>query len=172
MSGVEPTLKRVLLTLGRYHGHPQKPVSKDPFRLILYEQVAYLVPEVKRREAFRRLQDEVGLTPKAILAAPEDRLLAIARAGGSIGAKLRAERLRRSAEIARDGWRGNLRSALKLPLAKARRALVAFPMIGQGGADRILAITGAYPVFGLDSNGLRVLLRLGWGKEGRSYAAT
>jgi endonuclease III len=44
-------------------------------------------------------------------------------------------------------------------------------MIGKPGADRILAITGAHAVFGLDSNALRVLIRLGWGKELTQYTA-
>lgn len=166
------TLAWVGRTLGRFHGRPPRPVSLDPFRLILYEQVAYLVPESRRRAAFRRLRTEVGLTPDAILATPAATLRAIARAGGAIGVMERADRIRRSAELVARRWGGDLRRALALPLKEARQALTAFPMIGAPGADRILALTGAHAVFGLDSNGLRVCLRLGWGKETANYATT
>ena len=47
-----------------------------------------------------------------------------------------------------------------------------FPSIGAPGADKILLLSRSHPVFALDSNGLRVLLRLGHGREAKSYAAT
>jgi endonuclease III len=60
----------------------------------------------------------------------------------------------------------------KLPLEEARKRLAKFPMIGMPGADRILLFTGTFDTFALESNGLRVLLRIGFGKEGKSYAAS
>lgn len=167
-----PTLDWAGRTLGRFHGRPPRPVSRDPFRLILYEQVAYLVPDPIRRAAFKRLQTEVGLTAEAILAAPAATLRSIARAGGSIGVLERAARIRESAELVASRWGGDLGRALSLPLREARKALTAFPMIGPPGADRILAVTGAHAVFGLDSNGLRVCVRLGWGKETAGYSTS
>lgn len=166
------SLAAVLGTLERQQGKVPKPISKDPFHLVLFEQVAYLVPEPRRRGAFKRLAAEVGLTPAAILGAGKGRLESIARDGGAIAAPTRAERMRESARRVLEDWDGDLRSALSLPLPKARRALAAFPMIGPPGADRILAVTGAHAVLGLDSNGLRTLLRLGWGREARGYAAS
>jgi endonuclease-3 len=59
---------------------------------------------------------------------------------------------------------------LALPPAEALRALKRFPMIGEPGAEKILLLTRTHPLLSLDSNGLRVLLRLGYGREGRSYA--
>ena len=166
------TLPWVLLALEEYYGRPPEPISTDPFALILWEQVAYLAREPTRRAAFERLRQEVGLTPASIRRAPVATLRRIARLGGAIAAPLRAERMRRSAEIVKTQWNDELREALSLPLAKARQALTAFPMIGPPAADRILAITGAHPVLALDSNALRVLLRLGWGTALRNYAAT
>jgi endonuclease III len=147
-------------------------LSRDPFQLILHEQVAYLVDDACRLAAFRRLEREVGLTPDVILAGPPARLRAIARSGGAIGAALRARRLVQSARLVHERWGGRLRAALALPYPQARRELARFAMIGPPGADRILLASGAYPVLPLDSNGLRVLLRLGVAREGRGYAAT
>ena len=47
-----------------------------------------------------------------------------------------------------------------------------FPGIGEPGAEKILLFCGAAPVLALDSNGVRVLLRLGFGERKKSYAAT
>jgi len=166
------TLSGLIRALIRHHGPPPRPVSRDPFQLVLFTQVAYLVPDAQRRAAFLRLKREVGVTPQEIAAAPARTLLAIARAGGPIGAALRATRMRRSAELALEAWGGRLATTLALPLPRARAALTRFPMVGRPGADRILATTGAYPTLGLDSHGVRVLLRLGVGTVRRGYAAT
>ncbi len=47
-----------------------------------------------------------------------------------------------------------------------------FPSLGAPGADRVLLLGRAQPVFALESNGLRVLVRLGFADEQPSYAAT
>jgi endonuclease-3 len=159
----------VLRILRRYYGKTPAPISTDPFRLILWEQVAYLVPEARRREAYDTLRTTVGLTPEAILSAPLATLQAITRRGGAIAAAVRAVRLRHSAELVRHRWKGNLKRALRLPVPEARRALAAFPMIGEPGADKILAFTGTTRLLPLDSNGLRVLQRLGWVSPARDY---
>lgn len=164
-----PVLSDVLKTLRRRYGRPAPPISTDPFQLILWEQVAYLVPDPQRRVAFRALQAQVGLQPKDILAASAARLTAIARRGGAIAAADRAGRMRRSAELAVSRWNGNLKHLLKLPSPQARGALASFPMIGEPGADKILCITTSTRLLPLDSNGLRVLQRLGLSPPGRDY---
>ncbi len=83
----------------------------------------------------------------------------------------RANRMRESARMTIEEWDGELDRALSYPDG-ARRALKRFPMIGLPGADKILLLTRTHPVLALDSNGLRVLLRVGYGTEGRSYATT
>ena len=52
----------------------------------------------------------------------------------------------------------------------AIRALRKFPSIGEPGAEKILLFSGSAPVLALDSNALRVLLRLGFGEEEKSYS--
>jgi endonuclease III len=166
------SLRRVLTTLGRHYGAPQRPISRDPFKLILWEQVAYLVPDAQRRRAFAALRSQVGLTPRAILAASDARLRAITRLGGPIAVALRATRMRQSAERAVGRWDGDLRTALRLSIPKARKALAEFAMIGEPGADRILVIAKRTRLLPLDSNGLRVLWRLGLTNEEKDYRTT
>jgi endonuclease III len=166
------TLRSTLAALKRFYGKPASPVGRDPFRLILWEQVAYLVSDVQRRQAFRALQARVGLTPGAILGASAAELRAIARLGGPIAAPVRAARLRQSAELVLGRWDGDLRAALRLPVDQARKALAQFAMIGEPGADKILVFTRTARLLPLDSNGLRVLQRLGFTTEARDYRAS
>jgi endonuclease-3 len=51
-------------------------------------------------------------------------------------------------------------------------ALRKFPGIGVPGAEKILMLERAMPVLALDSNGLRVLLRLGFGAGQKDYSAS
>jgi endonuclease-3 len=47
-----------------------------------------------------------------------------------------------------------------------------FPNVGEPGAERILLLCGVATGLPLESNGLRVLNRLGWGRIQKNYAAT
>lgn len=87
-------------------------------------------------------------------------------------AELRVSKLIKIAETVQDSFDGDLDSILDWPIAKARRALRLFPRIGAPGADRILLFTGTHAVPVLESNGLRVLIRLGYAREEKSYAAS
>lgn len=163
------TLQSAVAGLKRVYGKPAAAVSRDPFALILWEQVGYLVPDSTRRAAFLQLKARVGLTPEDILAVSPATLLSIARLGGAIAARTRADRMHASAELVARNFGGNLRKALKLPLPEARRWLGRFAMIGEPGADRILVFTRTARTLPLDSNGLRVLQRLGLVTEGKDY---
>lgn len=107
------TLGRVLGTLRRCYGKPPNPVTRDPFQMILWEQVGYLVADAQRKVAF-----------------------------------------------------------LQLPLPQARRALMEFVGIGEPGADKILVFNGKTRALPLDSNGLRVLGRIGLIVEEKDYRRT
>jgi endonuclease III len=146
---------------------------RDPYHLLLLEQVAYLATDEERLAAFRILEKEVGLAPEAISAASPATLAKVARRGGAIAVAQRAERIRTVAQRVLSTWDGNLKRALgRMSLDEARRELAKYPAIGLPGAERILLLTGMHPVLGVDSNALRVLQRLGYGSELRNWAAT
>lgn len=160
-------LSRCLDRLEKLHGPPEKPPAKDPFALVLWENVVYLANDEKRAKAFAILRKEVGLRPRDVLAAPKESLFAIA--SGGIKPEIKVEAMRDAARIAGEL---DLESVLALPAAKAVKALKKFPSIGEPGAEKILLFARAQPLFALESNGLRVLVRLGYGKEQKSYSAT
>ncbi|MBP7515903.1 MAG: hypothetical protein KA791_15255 [Flavobacteriales bacterium] len=158
---------RLVALLEEHHPEIARPVSSDPFELVLWEQVAYLASDVVRAAAFKELRKRTSLDPQRILALPLKELETIARSGGSIAWRERAQRMRNSSEQA-----ATLSELGKLNVAEARRRLKKFAMIGGPGADRILLHAQLFPVFGLESNGLRVLMRLGFGTPAKDYAGT
>lgn len=164
-------LLTILDALREFHGVPKRPVPKTAFEWILWENVAYLVPDEKREAAFAALKERTGLEPQRILNLPREALMELARLGG-MNPEGRAQKLLDIAERVQEEHDGDLQSVLALSLSKARSALKKFPGIGAPGADKILLFTKTCAVTTLESNGLRTLTRLGLAKEGKSYAAT
>ena len=164
-------LQDVIRKLRSQYGEPRPPKINHPLALILYENVGYLVDDQKREVAFAALKNQIGLEAIDILATPVEKLVQITRQGG-IHPQLRAARLKEIAQIVLNDFGGDLRRALKLPPAKALQQLKKFPSIGTPGAQKILLFTRTHPILALDSNGLRVMLRLGFGAERKSYSSS
>ena len=165
-------LKKIIARLAAHYGKPKPLITTDPFELILLENVAYLVSDERRTEVFNLLRKQAGTKPHQILAATPEQLLRATSLGG-MNPQQRITRLREIALIAMDEFGGDLNQALTLPLSKAKKVLRRFPSVGEPTAEKILMLTRSYPVLGLDSNGLRVLLRLGFGEEKKNnYSAT
>jgi endonuclease-3 len=167
----QPSFSDVIARLEKHYGKPRAPKISDALGLIIHENIAYLVSDAQRDAAFAALRTKVGLKPTEILAAASDDLLNAAALGGG-HPELRVARLREIAQIVLNDFGGDLKRALKLPLAQAKKALQSFPAIGAPGAEKILLFTKTYPLLALESNGLRVLLRLGFGEEKKSYSAS
>ncbi len=171
MPKVRRPLQKIIDDLVDFYGRSQPPKITEPFEMILLENVAYLVNDERREQAFNALRERVGLNPAEILIAHEETLLEVARLGGMHPAA-RVEKLRRIAQIALQEFDGDLGRVLKQSLSQAKKALKKFPGIGEPGAEKILLFSKTHPILALDSNGLRVLLRLGYGEQRKSYAST
>jgi endonuclease-3 len=165
------SFRNIIDELLDFYGPPEPPGITDPLGMILLENVAYLVSDERRAQAFNALRERVGLTPPEILMAHDETLLEVARLGGMHPAA-RVDKLRRIAQIALQDFEGDLDKVLKQPLANAKKSLKTFPGIGDPGAEKILLFSKTHPILALDSNGLRVLLRLGYGEERKSYSST
>jgi len=169
---VKPTIafSKLVDKLQQHYGRPAPPPSTDPLELIIWENIAYLASDKRRAEAFSILKRTIGTRPEQILAAKHSALAAIGKAG--ILPDVSAEKLLAIAKIAYEEFDSDLRSVLKKPLPQAKKALKRFPSIGDPGAEKILLLTRSYPVMALDSNGLRVLCRVGFADEQKNYSAT
>ena len=163
-------LPEVIDRLAGHYGKPRPPKLTGPWEMILWENVAYLADDARRRQAFQVLEEQVGTKPGQILSAPDAALLEVTCHG--IMPEQFAQKLRTCARIVLEEFDGDLRPVLKLPLAQAKKALQKFPGIGEPGAEKVLVFTQTYPLLALESNGLRVLVRLGFGEEKKSYSAT
>jgi endonuclease III len=163
-------LAKVIERLEAHYG-PQKPQKlAGPWEMILWENVAYLADDERRRRAFQTLKKDVGIEPDQILDA-DDKVLHEVAGQGILPAQF-AEKLRKCAAIAIEEFGGNLKHVLKWHLPKAKQALRKFPGIGEPGAEKILLFTRTSHVLALESNGVRVLVRLGFAKERKSYSTT
>lgn len=162
-------LKSVLIRLRQYYGPLPEPPS-DPFVLILLENVAYLAKGDRKQAALQLLERTVGTEPESILAASDAKLAAVT-AHGILGDTF-VEKLRECAAIAVGEFGGDLTAVVDRPPAEAKRALRRFPGIGEPGAEKILLFTRRQPLLAPESNGLRVLTRLGFVREESSYAKT
>ena len=161
---------RIVDTLAQSYGEPEPPPVTDPFEMILWENIAYLANDVRRKEAFEELRKKVGLLPSDIRKAGNKALLSVTSRG--IVPENSIEKLRQAAEIAEQFFDDDLSSILKKPVAAAKKDLRRFPSIGEPAAEKILLFNHKLPVLALESNGLRVLVRVGFASEKKSYSAT
>jgi endonuclease III len=164
------TFSKLVDKLQQHYGAPAPPPSTDPLELIIWENIAYLANDKRRAEAFAILKRTIGTRPNEILAAQHSALAAIGKAG--ILPDVSAEKLLTIAKIAHEEFQSDLGSVLRKPLPQAKKALKRFPSIGDPGAEKILLFTRSHPVMALESNGLRVLCRVGFADEQKNYSAT
>jgi endonuclease-3 len=171
MASAELPFAAMIQRLRAKYGRPKPPPSNDPLELVFWENAAYLLSDERRQEVFDLLRKRVGLKPRDILSAKPAALLEIAKLGG-MRPEVRVERWLRIAHIVAIEFDGYLDGVLRLPIARAKKALQKFPCIGEPGAEKILLFSKSYAVLSLDSNGLRVLVRFGFGQEQKNYSAT
>lgn len=160
-------LVETLTELARHYRPP--PPLDNPTALIVWENVGYLIPDGRRQVLFDELVRRVGLEPAALADAPEAVLFDIASRGGMRPAE-RVARLRRIGQLVLEAG-GDLTLALHTagPF-RARTLLKRFPGIADPGADKILLFCSIETRPALESNGVRVVVRLGHAAEGAAYA--
>jgi endonuclease III len=163
--------EKIIDLLADYYGAQKQRPGQDPFDLVLWENIAYLVSDERRGQAFEALRQRVGTRPDDILNAKRENLYKVATLGGMLP-EMRVERLLSIARIAADEFGGRLDSVVKRPLREAKKAIKVFPSIGDPGAEKILLFSKSHPVMALESNGLRALVRLGFGREQKNYSST
>jgi hypothetical protein len=66
------TLTKIVDRLEKLYAAQSPLTVTDPLGMIMLENVAYLVSDERRAQAFSALRERVGLTPPKILMAPEN----------------------------------------------------------------------------------------------------
>jgi endonuclease III len=131
----------------------------------------YPASDAACEKGWKNLNQLVGIEPPRLLAVKPAQLAAALRPGGMVP-ELRAERIKEIARRVQDEFGEDLRAALSLPLAKARKILKSFSGIADPGADRILLFAGIAPLAAIPSNCVHVLIRILQGPEGKNYSAS
>src|SRR5450432_809994 len=162
--------QKLIGRLRKHYGAPELPPARGPFELVMWENCCYLLSDERRRAVFEELRAQVGLNAEAIWKADQEILLPLAKMGG-MRPETRVFRWREIARITLTQFDGDLDRILREPYATAKKALKQFPNIGDPGAEKILLFCGASDGLPLESNGLRVLLRVGYGRTQKSYGA-
>jgi endonuclease III len=160
--------KKLIGRLRKHYGEPALPPARGPFELVMWENCCYLLPDERRATVFEGLRTQVGMYPLAIQSADHEALLALAKMGG-MRPETRVFRWREIARITISQFDGDLDRILDEPYAAAKKALKQFPSIGDPGAEKILLFCGVGPGLPLESNGLRVLTRVGFGRAQKDY---
>jgi endonuclease-3 len=168
--GSRPPLAAVLGALGKHHGDPPAPPTRDAFELILWENASYIVDDDRRDAVFAALKKGIGTRPADLLGAKKGAIEKVIKDGG-MRPPMRAEKLREASRILED-LGGDLDAVLDRGGKEAMAALKRFPGMGEPGAEKVLLLSGRVPVLALDSNGLRTLQRLGFGRDEGSYPRT
>jgi endonuclease III len=148
-----------------------KPGITDPFEMVLLENAAYLVDDARRIATFRALKRAIGTSPEAILRHSEAEIAEVI-AGGGMKSEHRAGKVLESARVAQRIGLARLREAVRSDPEAAKKLLREFPSVGEPYADRILLFAGGHSRIAPDSNALRVLCRLGFVEEAKSYSTT
>ena len=162
-------LQKIIDRLEELYDTPKPPRVTSPYEMIIYECVAYLVSDEKRDATYDDLTARIGLSPVQILEAPLSLILEVLKPGG-MQPEGRLEKLRKTALLYMQEFRGDFTSTLQLPIAKAKKAFMKFPGIGEPSAEKILLFSKTHPLLALDSNGLRALRRIGYGKDDKNYS--
>lgn len=152
------------------YGKPRPPISRDPFELVLWENVAYMANDERRAQAYALLKKKIGTKPTEILDADPDILVEIGRYG--IVPFQTAKKLRYISEIAHFKLKDDLKSIIKGDLKIAMKTMKMFSGLGEPGAQKVLLFARAHKTFSVESNGMRVLHRVGFGDEHKNYTQT
>lgn len=166
------TLQEALTRLRKEYGAPQPPIATDPFEVVLWESCAYLVDDEHRARVFARLKKATGFKPERIAAMRPEVLAEVIAADGGMQPSMRAAKLQRAADIGLDIGLRKLRGICRSDPRRARNLIKRFPGFADPGAERVLMVSGSLATLGLESNGVRVLLRLGYGTMQKDWIRT
>ena len=166
-----PRITGLLDSLESFYGTLKPHAPTDPYEFLIWWHCGYPASEERCDKGWASLRRAVGIAPKQLSSASPAKLTAALKAGGMVP-KLRAARLKEIAARVQGEFGGDLHAALaRLSAAQVRKALKAFPGIGNPGADRIALFSRLSPLAAVPSAYPYVLVRVLEGPEGDKYPA-
>jgi endonuclease-3 len=166
-----PRIADLLDALQSFYGAVAPHAPTDPYEFLVWWHCGYPASEERCAKGWESLRREIGIAPKQLALATTAQLAKALKAGGMVP-ELRAARLKEIAQRVQREFAGDLLSVLsQLPAAQVRKALKAFPGIGNPGADRISLFSRLSPLAAVPSACPHVLVRVLHGPEGDKYVA-
>jgi endonuclease III len=185
----------ILDALERHHGKQAAWWPTDPYEFLVWWHCGYPQSDERCAKGWAALESQVGIAPRALLAAKPSQLAEVLKHGGMVP-ELRAERLKEIAMRVQDEFGGELEEFLVASFSflekdrtegrgpragkpktndqppttsSAHKILKTFPNIGDPGADRILLFARMAPLAAIPSNNVQVLVRVLQGRERENY---
>lgn len=132
--------------------------SHDPFRVLVATILSQSCTDIAAIKAYRKLDDQVGITPRKLAEARIRQISDSIRVAGLHKQKSKA--LRELAQIILQKYSGDISLVLLKPTEEARAELQNFPKVGPKTADVLLSIWGSATI-SVDTHVERVSKRLG-----------
>ncbi len=144
-------------------------VHGGDFELVLGAILVQNIAWTNTERALVNLHNAGVWTFKAILNTPDEQMHDLIRPSGYYKAKTR--KLKEFATFILDNYDGDLDRLFALPVGEMRIQLLSVWGIGEETADDIIVYGAKKPSFVIDAYTKRLLSRMGWEIEGKSYAA-
>lgn len=140
---------------------------RDAFSTLVSTVLSQNSNDVNTLKAFRRLKEEVDVTPEGLVSAD----LAVIREAIKIGGlyRVKSKALKALAREVIERYDGNLDKLLEKPLEQAREELLTLPHVGPKTADVLLLFQSQKATFPIDTHIDRVAKRLSFADEDARY---
>ena len=132
--------------------------TNDPFRILVVTILTQNCTDVAALRAYRRLDEQVGVTVQHLRKANLREIRKAIRVAGLYKQKSRG--LKELSQALVERYRGRFEDALKGPVDEVRVSLQQLPRVGPKTADVILGVLG-HPTISVDTHVNRVSKRLG-----------
>ncbi|MCS7143003.1 MAG: endonuclease III [Aigarchaeota archaeon] len=142
-------------------------LTSDPFKVLIATILSQNSTDRVAFEAFRKLNDSIGVSPSRLARADLRRIRSAIRSAGLYRQKART--IKEVSRIVQRDFSGDLSRLLRGGVVDPRRYLTSIKGIGPKTADVVLVTTGMSQTVPVDTHIFRISKRLGISEEGDGY---
>lgn len=145
--------------------------KQDYFKRLIMTVLSQNTSDENTLRAFRRLQQNVGVTPESLVEADVKQIKQSIKTGGLHNVK--APRIQNIAKIVQNRFHGDLHQIMELPPDETREKLLEIPGVGKKTADVVLTTKHSYQnIIPIDTHMNRIAKRLGLVEHKAGYDET
>ncbi len=144
--------------------------AASPFQTLVQTILSQNTNDRNSEAAMRKLRLHYNITPKVLSNARVRDIIPLIRSAGLYHSK--APRIKETAKIIQEKYRGRLTPLLNLPYSQAKEKLMQLPGVGPKTADILLAFCAKNHIIPVDTHIARVTKRLGIAPANANYEKT